>query len=43
MDPFTKIPHCSKKNAKFALEVNRGWFKRENIEKNTLVKGLPKN
>ena len=41
MDPFTQIPHCSIKNAKFALEVNRGWFKRKNIEKNTLVKGLP--
>jgi hypothetical protein len=31
MEPFTLNPHISKKPALYALEVNRGWFKKRGI------------
>ena len=32
MVPFSKKSVCSKNNAKYALEVNKGWFERNNFK-----------
>ncbi|MFM2343957.1 MAG: hypothetical protein RLZZ210_566 [Pseudomonadota bacterium] len=31
MLPNTETPHCSAKKAKYALELNQGWFSRNNM------------
>lgn len=38
MEPLTTTSHRSKKPAKFALEVRRGWFKKRGIEIGDTVK-----
>jgi uncharacterized membrane protein (UPF0127 family) len=42
MEPHTTEPHCAKKPAQYALEMNRGWFKQKNIKPNSVINGLPR-
>jgi uncharacterized protein len=42
MMPHTKTAHSSANAAKYALEMNIGWFKTRNIEVGMPVKGLDK-
>ncbi|HEY8101622.1 MAG TPA: DUF192 domain-containing protein [Burkholderiaceae bacterium] len=42
MAPQTTESHCAKKPAKYALEMNRGWFKQKNIKPNSAIDGLPR-
>jgi uncharacterized membrane protein (UPF0127 family) len=41
MAPHSLESHCSKKPAKYALEMNLGWFKQKNIKPGTAIGGLP--
>ena len=41
MEPQTLESHCSKKPAKYALEMNLGWFKQKNIKPGSAIAGLP--
>lgn len=40
MEPLTKTVHSSLGDAKFALEMNAGWFARREIKAGDQVKGL---
>ena len=40
MEPFNKTPQCSDKPAKFALEMNSGWFKKHKISPGQKVYGI---
>jgi uncharacterized membrane protein (UPF0127 family) len=42
MAPQTLDPHCAKKPARYALEMNRGWFAKRNIKPGAVISGLPK-
>ena len=42
MQPQTLEAHCAKKPARYALEMNQGWFKSKNIKAGNKVSGLPK-
>jgi len=42
MQPETLEAHCSEKPARYALEMNRGWFKNKHIKPSSKVTGLPK-
>ncbi len=42
MQPQTQDAHCAKKPARYALEMNQGWFKQKNLKPGTKVGGLPK-
>ena len=41
MKPKTTDTHCAKKQARYALEMNLGWFKQKNIKPGTVISGLP--
>jgi uncharacterized membrane protein (UPF0127 family) len=41
MQPQTLTPHCSEKPARFALEVNQGWFQQKGIQPSTRIEKLP--
>jgi uncharacterized membrane protein (UPF0127 family) len=41
MQPQTTESHCGKKLVRYALEMNRGWFKQKNIRPGSMVDGLP--
>jgi uncharacterized membrane protein (UPF0127 family) len=41
MAPKTLDNHCSSKPAKYALEMNLGWFKQKNIKPGNKIAGLP--
>ncbi len=41
MQPHKLDSHCSAKPAKYALEMNIGWFKQKNIKPGTRIGGLP--
>lgn len=41
LEPYDLTPHCSRLPARFALEVNQGWFQRNGIQAGALIKGLP--
>lgn len=41
MQPQTTESHCTKKPARYALEMNLGWFKQKNIKPGTSIEGLP--
>jgi uncharacterized membrane protein (UPF0127 family) len=41
MQPQTTDSHCAKKPARYALEMNQGWFKQRNIKPGTQIQGLP--
>jgi uncharacterized membrane protein (UPF0127 family) len=40
MKPLTTDPHPSAKPAKYALEMNKGWFSRHGIKAGTRIDGL---
>lgn len=42
MQPQTQDAHCAKQPARYALEMNQGWFRKKNVKPGTLVGGLPK-
>lgn len=42
MQPQTLDSHCATRPARYALEMNRGWFGKRNIKPGTVVDGLPK-
>ncbi len=42
MTPFNEISHCPSRPAKYALEMNQGWFVKHHIKEGMSVKGLPK-
>ena len=42
MQPQTLDAHCSNGPARYALEMNQGWFAEKNIRAGTTVGGLPK-
>lgn len=41
MKPQTTDSHCASKPVRYALEMNRGWFKQKNIKPGTAIEGLP--
>ncbi len=41
MKPQTLDSHCSKGGARYALEMNQGWFKQVNIKAGQTLGGLP--
>lgn len=41
MQPQTLDSHCAKKQVRYALEMNLGWFKQKNIKPGTSIAGLP--
>jgi uncharacterized protein len=42
MQPQTTDSHCAKKPARYALEMNLGWFKQKNIKAGSVIEGLPR-
>ena len=40
MEPHTRMTHAATQPAKYALEVNRGWFARRGITPGTRVEGI---
>lgn len=42
MEPHTTDSHCAKKPVRYALEMNRGWFKQKNIKPGSAIEGLPR-
>lgn len=40
MEPQTENNHCSAKPAKYALEMNRGWFSQRGIKAGTAIGGI---
>ena len=42
MQPQTENSHCSAKPARYALEMNQGWFKSKNIKPGAKIAGLEK-
>lgn len=43
MQPQTEVAHCAKRAARYALEMNQGWFRKKNIKPGTVIEGLPKS
>lgn len=41
MKPQTLDSHCAKKQIRYALEMNQGWFKQKNVKPGSLITGLP--
>jgi len=41
MAPHTEDSHCSKKPARYALEMNRGWFAARGIKPGSRIGGIP--
>ena len=42
MQQQTLDAHCAKKPARYALEMNLGWFRKKNIRQGNVISGLPK-
>lgn len=42
MAPQTETSHCAAKPARFALEMNKGWFASKKIGAGTVIQGLGK-
>lgn len=42
MQPQTTDSHCAKRPARYALEMNLGWFKHKNIKPGNVIGGLPR-
>lgn len=42
MQPLSERPHCAARPARFALEMNRGWFAERGIGPGAKVRGLEK-
>jgi uncharacterized protein len=41
MQPQTTNSHCTKKPARYALEMNQGWFRQRNLKPGLEIEGLP--
>lgn len=41
MQPETLDSHCGKRNVRYALEMNLGWFQQKNIKPGFKIGGLP--
>jgi uncharacterized protein len=41
MAPQTENSHCSRKPARYALEMNRGWFAAKGIKPGSRIGGIP--
>ena len=41
MAPQTEDSHCAKRGARYALEMNRGWFAARGIKPGTRLGGIP--
>lgn len=41
MQPQSTDTHCAAKQARYALEMNLGWFKQKNVKPGTIISGLP--
>ena len=42
MQPQTEENHCAARPARYALEMNQGWFARHGVAAGTKISGLPK-
>lgn len=42
MQPHSLDPRCSGSPARYALEMNQGWFRKRNIRAGAVIDGLPK-
>jgi uncharacterized membrane protein (UPF0127 family) len=42
MQPQSETSHCAAKPAKYALEMNRGWFASKGIKAGSTIRGLEK-
>ena len=42
MQPQTQDAHCAKRPARYALEMNQGWFRQKNVKSGAKIDGLPK-
>lgn len=42
MEPHTLARHCAERPAKYALEVNRGWFEHRGVRPGTRIEGIPR-
>ena len=42
MQPQTEANHCAKKLARYALEMNQGWFAQRGIKPGTRLGGIDK-
>ena len=40
MQPLDEATHCASRPARYALEMNQGWFKKRGISPGTLIQGL---
>jgi uncharacterized membrane protein (UPF0127 family) len=40
MQPLDESSHCASRPARFALEMNQGWFKKRGIAAGTVIQGL---
>ena len=40
MQPLDETTHCALRPARYALEMNQGWFKKRGISPGTLIQGL---
>jgi uncharacterized protein len=43
MAPLTETTHCARKQVRYALEMNLGWFAQRGIKPGAKITGLPKN
>jgi hypothetical protein len=41
MAPLTEQNHCASKMLRYALEMNRGWFKQRHVNPGSKIVGLP--
>ncbi len=42
MQPQTTDSHCAAKPVRYALEMNKGWFRQKNIKAGSVIEGLPR-
>lgn len=42
MKPQTLDSHCARKQVRYALEMNAGWFRQKNIRPGMVIEGLPR-
>ena len=42
MQPQSLDSHCGKKPVRYALEMNKGWFKQKNIKPGSKLEGIPR-
>ena len=40
MQPQSTDSHCAKKSVRYALEMNRGWFRQKNIKAGSIINGV---